>query len=232
MASQAAEDGTSKSFPQTLNSEQQMDVYQRLQDHLYVIFNAPCKPFESFPFKWKKEDLSVSITAIIEHFEENQQVSLIKSFNSILKMNMSGDYNRYVDVLRHLKASALKRHEGGIQFEVNINSKAEYLMEALKVSYFRTSVLWSHIKSYEDFINHCQIRYEQNDPFGNTGARVVTFSAYHGTPIFLMLCLLRQLEHGNEQCGFGQVIVIERNGLPNYGDDYNLHFCSGLIKWN
>jgi hypothetical protein len=63
---------------------------------------------------------------------------------------------------------------------------------------------------------------------------VVEFKAYDGLPIFLMLWLLRQLDVGKlgEKCGFGQVIIIDHNGLPHEGYDNNLHYSSGIIHWD
>jgi hypothetical protein len=212
-----------------LTAEQQRDTYKTLHSHLYLIFNAPSKNFVNYPFEWNDSECSVSITAIIEHFEETQQAALIKSCNSMLKK----DFSRAVPafLLKFLKADVLQREEGGIQFEANASTTPELLMEEIKIS--ECASLWGHVKTYDEFLQLCQVRYN-NKPFGSSSVRVVTFSAYHGTPIFIMLWLLRQLDYPkmSEACGFGQVIVTARNGLPSDGDEHNLHYSSGLIDWN
>ena len=219
----------------TLDVEQQKDVYQKLQNHFNVIFNAPCKYFAGYPFKWKDGECDVSITAIIEHFEEEQQDALIACCNKMLMKKGGHGSTSPAFIVSSLKASVLQRYEGGIQFEVNPSTSftkwpQERIMEEIKIS--DHADYWKHVETYSDFINHCQIRYNIK-PFGGTDVKEVQFHAYAGLPIFLMLWLLRQLDFEREsnKCGFGKVIVIDRNGLPEDGDDHNLHFSSGLIKW-
>ncbi len=214
----------------TLSVEQQKDVYQKLQDHLCVIFSAPCKRFAAYPFKWEEGECDISITAIIEHFGKAQQAALIASCNRMLGKKNS--VCRGVgSMVQFLKACDLKRAEGGIQFEVKPQWTEGKLMDEIKSSV--CAGLWDDIKTYSDFLIHCQIRFNIK-PFGGTDISVVSFRAERGLPIFLMLWLLRQLDYSkvSEECGFGQVMVIGRNGLPGDGDDHNLHFSTGFIDWD
>lgn len=218
-----------------LHVVQQKDIYQKLQNHFNVIFNAPCKYFPGYPFTWKDGECDVSITAIIEHFGEEQQDALTTSCNKMLAkkgghLNTGPDY-----VISSLKASKLQRVEGGIQFESNPSKSftkwtAERLMEEIKIG--ECAYFWTHIDTYSDFVNHCQIRFNVEN-FGGTDVKKVEFHAYAGLPIFLMLWLLRQLdfEIESDKCGFGKVIIVDRNGLPSDEHCHALHFSSGLIKW-
>lgn len=224
-----------KTPPKTLDVEQQVDIYQKLQNHFNVIFNAPCNHFPGYPFTWKDGERDVSITAIIEHFGKEQQDALINSCNKMLAkkgghLNIGPSY-----IVSSLKASELQRVEGGIQFEAYPSTSftkwpPERVMEEIRIS--DCADLWKHIKTYSDFINHCQIRYNIS-PFGGTDIKEVRFKAYAGLPIFLMLWLLRQLDFKREsdKCGFGKVIIVDSNGLPSDGHYHDLHFGSGIIKW-
>ncbi len=224
---------TAAKLPKALDPGQQDDIYRKLHDHMYVIFNAPCSKFPNFPFEWDRAEGNVSITAIIENFEEEQQANLIKSFNNSLRtLRFNGSC---IDsVSRYLKATILKRYEGGIQFEAGATGTPERIMEAIKIS--ECASLWNHVMTYADFLNNCQIRYK-NDPFGDSGVRIVRFVAYPGIPICLMLWLQRQLcfYKTSETCGFGQVIISHLNGLPSDSksdnNGHNLHFSCGLISW-
>ena len=226
----------STNIPKALDLCQQEDVFRKLNDHMYVIFNAPCSKFPNYPFEWDSAEGNVSITAIIEHFGDEQQASLIRSFNTSLR-SMRFNGGNYNPVSSFLKATVLKRQEGGIQFESNTKETPEHFMEHIKRS--KCASLWNHVETYTDFLNNCQIRY-RNDPFGESGVRMVRFIAYPGVPICLMLWLQRQLcyHKTSEACGFGQVIITHLNGLPSDSKSgaadasHNLHFSSGLITWD
>jgi hypothetical protein len=210
-----------------LNTQQQKDVYKYLQNHFYVILNAPCKHFEGYPFKWNDGENNVSITAIIENFQSEQQTALIANCNKMLR-NSYGRFSADVSITKMLSASNLQRDEGGVQF--NAKASTEHLMDQIKTC--ACADLWGHVKKYPDFLMHCQIRFDIQ-PFGGTDINVVKFIARAGVPIVVMLWLLRQLEFykESEACGLGKVIVISRNGLPEDGDEHNLHFGSGFINW-
>lgn len=213
-----------------LNPEKQKQVYQMIQNHLGIIFNAPCTKFHDYPFTWKENENSVSITAIIEHFEEEQQQALVDRCNMKLRRS-NFSISRIIWASECLKARSLRRHGGGIQFKLRSDVSDQAFMEILKES--DKADLWGHVKSLTDFVDTCQIRFHVK-PFGETYAKVVSFKAYHGVPIVIMMWLLRQLEGNisNDHYGFGQVIVMQRNGLPDAGsNDYKLHYGSGLIRW-
>jgi len=232
--------------PGALNVRQQKDTYQKLQDHFNVIFNAPCQLFDGYPFQMKDTEGGVTITAIIENFEKEQQDALIKNYNKMANRGKYVNEGRLFTapalnnlgsamITEGLKASKLLRVEGGIQFEVKSESpfnhwSPERLMRHVKES--ECAKFWTHVETYPDFVRQCQIRYDIR-PFGGTDVKIVTFEAYRCLPIFIMLWLLRQLEceERSSECGFGKVIIIDTNGLPGNEDDHHLHFSSGLIKW-
>jgi hypothetical protein len=215
--------------PRALNPVQQKQANQLIQEHLYIVFNGPCKRFPHYPFAWKESESSVYLTAIIEHFEEDQQHALAQRCNIKLKqMNFSGSLPIWASEC--LKARTLRRHGGGIQFKLRSCLSEKDFTEIMR-EYDRAN-LWEHVKNLNDLIDHCQIRFHIK-PFGQTTAKVVSFKAYSGVPIVLMMWVLRQLEcnKSRDLCGFGQVIVIQRNGLPDAGDDHDLHYKSGMIYW-
>ena len=223
-------------MPSALNPEQQVEVYHKLRDHFKVVMGGPCKEFPGYPFRadWGKG--GVSITAVIEHFEEGEQTALVAHFNKWLKGLEKGSPTKcgvFQGILPYmLRAEKLQRVEGGLQFGAK-KAFGQRLMDELKLN-SECKDLWVHIETYQDFLQSCQIRYTYNRPFGNTSARQVTFTAHQGTPIFLMLYLLRALDYDRTgaECGFGQVILTDRNGLPMDGDEeLILHFSSGLVDW-
>jgi len=219
--------------PTALNHEQQGEIYEKLRDHFRVVMGAPCRSFPGYPFPvdWGKG--GVFISAVIEHFEEEQQRALVAHFNRWFR-HVESRCGIFQGILPNLlKATDLKRVEGGVQFEANQTFGADGLMNELQLD-SKCKDLWTHVRTYQDFLSSCQIRYYLNKPFGNTSARQVTFTAHPGTPIFLMLYLLRALDYDRTgaECGFGQVILIDRNGLPTDGEaEHILHFSSGLVDW-
>ena len=189
--------------------EEREDIYSKLKSHFTLIGSAPCYNFAGYPFHFRNDiqesSYKVSITAVIEHFGEEQQQALVKRFQQFLKRPTSPGIFQ-PELCMMLKASTLQRMEGGIQFEAKDAVKPERLMEEIKVISEHRD-LWKEVVTYEDFQNLCQIRYRTNKPFGDTTARFVRFGAKEGTPIFLMIYLLMQLDSqkGREACGFGQV---------------------------
>lgn len=226
---------SAQSIPETLDVKKQKDVYKTLQSHFDVIFNAPCRYFPGYPFAWKDGEDRVYIKAIIEHFGDEQQKNLIASCNAMLAKKAGLNRIGTSRILLGLKASKLQRAEGGIQFEVPPPKQPHYhrtpeenVMENLAIC--NCAQVWKHIKTYPDFTNRCQIRYDIRS-FGDTDIKVVYFDAYHGLPIFIMLWLLRKL-HVPHDCDLGQVIVTDSNGLPGEDADYHLHFSSGIVNWD
>lgn len=215
--------------PNTLNPEQQKEVFRMLHSHMYVIFNAPATEFHNYPFQWDMGEGAVTITAIIEHFDKEQQAALIDCLNKALEGYRFSSADS-ASVSTFLKATMLERYEGGIQFVSNPLFPHINVMEKIKRS--KCGHLWDHINTYEDFLELGKIKF-QNDPFGSSGVSVVRFIAYSGTPLCVMLWLLRQLYcvEASDECGFGEVIITQRNGLPFDGDELNLHFNNGLIIW-
>jgi hypothetical protein len=124
--------------PPTLDVAQQKDVYKKLQHHFNVIFNAPCKPFPGYPFTQNGWKHAVSFTAIIEHFEDDQQRALISSYNKTLKKGSfcSSVVTGTASIVGSLQAKKLNRVEGGIQFEASPGSctawPPERVMQELK----------------------------------------------------------------------------------------------------
>ncbi len=132
-------------------------------------------------------------------------------------------------MIKLLNGSNLQRDEGRISFDVKTCScqHIELLMEQIKPC--DCADLLNHVNKYLEFRMHFQIGVDIQ-PFGGTDINVVKFKARAGVPIVIMLWLFRQLEFYMESdaCGLGKVITIGRNGLPEDGDDHNLHFSSGL----
>lgn len=218
--------------PKALNIEQQKHAYERIYDHLNVLLNAPCTRFPHYPFVWKEGECSVYVTAIVEHFEDEQQFALVTRLNKKLKqMNLCSNVPNWAS--EFLRARLLRRHDGGIQFKVKEEISETEFMEIVKGFDSDCANMWTHVKNFTDFLDHCQIRFHIK-PFGETTAKLVTFKAYHGTPIILMMWILRQLEcyQSRNACGFGQVIITLRNGLPDAGEDHSFHYKSGLINWD
>jgi hypothetical protein len=218
------------SLVKTLPKEDQKDIYSKIYDHMYVIFNAPCNKFPNFPFEWHEEEYKISFRATIENFGLEQQNALIARCNTMLK-GMRYSNSDTPSVSNYLKASFLQRAEGGIQFESRDDKTPERVMEQIKRC--KCAHLWNHVETYIDFINKCQIRFN-DQAFGNSSVRIVRFIAHPAVPICLMLWLLRELGYSESRkaCGFGDVIIHRPNGLPSAGDpDHDFHFCCGLIKW-
>jgi hypothetical protein len=213
----------------TLNLEQQKQTHKLLKDHLHVVFNYPCKSFPGYPFAWKEGESKVYFTAIIEHFEEAQEYALAERCNRKLrKMNFNDSHQIWA--LECMTAKYMRRNGGGIQFKARSSLYDKDIHDIIKE--VDHANLWGHVKSVRDVLDHCQIRFHV-EAFGATDAKVVSFKAYDGVPIVLMMWLLRQLEcrTPRDPYGFGQVIIVHRNGLPDAGDDHDLHFKSGLIFW-
>jgi hypothetical protein len=223
----------------THSAEEQKDIYKKLQGHFHVILHGPCKLFPGYPFTCKGWAREISITAIIEHFGKKQRDALIASCNRMLE-RQGGHLNTGVSsIVSSLRASDLRRAEGGIQFEADPSTSftqwaPERLMEELRTC--RCAGLWTHVPAYSDFVGQCQIRYNIT-PFGESDVKEVRFIPYPGVPIFLMLWLLRQLDfkEPREECGFGHVVIVGVSGLPDWEEEeeqHCLHFSSGVIKWD
>jgi hypothetical protein len=206
-----------------LTPEKQVKYEVKLRTHLYVIYNGPCYKFEGYPFKWDPEKFDVSITAVVENFEQEHQHKLVREFNRMLSK-----YDSYSNFNGRMIASSLDRVEGGIQFAA---LKGDiFLDEHVKSKGLANH--WAKFETYNDFIQHCQIRFTNNYHFGNTDARVVTFTACHAVPIYTMMWLLHQLDNTTSGVRniLGDVIISNTNGLPPVDD--HLHFGMGLIAWN
>jgi hypothetical protein len=214
-------------------------LYGKLRDHFDVVFHAPCRYFEGYPFAWTTGRNCVGISAVIEYFDKPQHEALLRNFNeSFHPPRQYGSFPAMCGVssevpwIHDLKATPLDRFEGGIQFEVNETLRDKDSFMTINFEESRFKCLYPSVKTYQDFLENCQIRFRRNEPFGRTSARYVTFEAYPGTPIIIMLWLLRLLDHTPEACGFGEVKITDRHGLPT--DEINshcLHFSSGLIRW-
>ena len=107
--------------------EEREDIYSKLKSHFTLIGSAPCYNFPGYPFHFRNDMFGgnkVSITAVIEHFGEEQQQALVKRFQQFLKRPTSPGTSVACGIFQPklcmmLKASTLKRVEGGIQFEAN-----------------------------------------------------------------------------------------------------------------
>ena len=113
-----------------MDTDQQVGVYRQLENHFKVVMYAPCNAFPGYPFKvdWTSGQ-HVSITAVIEHFEDKQQEALVIHFNTFLRS--SGSCGIFEGVLPSmLRAAKLERCEGGIQFEVK-DGDEEHLMDKM-----------------------------------------------------------------------------------------------------
>jgi hypothetical protein len=113
------------------------DVYAKLKSHFTLIGSAPCSYFPGYPFKFKDgAERIVSVSAVIEHFEKEQQAALVKSFKRFFKRaNESTRFKCGIfqpALCWMLKASPLLlcSSKGGIQFEANEIFKSESVMQA------------------------------------------------------------------------------------------------------
>lgn len=232
-------------MPAALTLAEQKEYAVKMQEHLAVVMNAPCAYFEGHPFLTaaaNKDGGGVYIKAVIERFVYDKyhadeaaaaaatdvQDILVERFNHLFQMgtNVSSHFHY------KLKATKLKRCEGGFQFEAKKEPEF-FIRDCLRAS--PVSGLWAKYagssSSYKAFTDDCQIRFTQNQPFGNTSARIITFSARGGVPLYIMLWLFRELSwpQSPSRQWMGHVEVIETNGLPD-GQDW-LCWYSSLITW-
>lgn len=213
--------------PSTLSPEEQKKVYHQLEDHFQVVMGAPCNSFPGYPFPVNWDKGAVKITAVIENFEEDQKKALVACFNDWFKSRGWGIFQAKLKDM--LKAAPLVNcAQQGIQFKAGKRTNPNELMQEI-TEFSPCKDLWEHVGNYQQFLETCRINYFNNSPFGYTTARRVTFSADHGVPLCLMLYLLHALE--NQMCGFGQVVVVDCNGLPRGSTATCLHYASGLVHW-
>jgi hypothetical protein len=199
---------------------------QQLQDHTEWIYMASCKHDIGSPFG----DNGVSITAVIEHFGEDQQ----KALNTWLNTNMSG-LSRFMGILQ---ATRLDRVEGGIQFTPSNGVKKDDFIADLNG--LASTDNYPELKSYlhdtseptsTSFFNECQIHFRDHRPFGKTTARTVVFDAFSAVPLCFMIEIKTVLET-NWLCrdlGLGEVAITKCKGLPDrYADDSMLRAYKNL----
>ena len=193
---------------------------QQLQDHTEWIYMASCKKGIGSPFG----DNGVSITAVIEHFGEDQQ----KALNTWLNTNMSG-LSRFMGILQ---ATPMDRAEGrGIQFTPSNGVKKDDFIADLNNDASTKDCL--ELKSYlydsseptsTSFFNQCKIRFGQNKRFGKTTARTVVFDACNAVPLCFMIEIKTILESGwlCSDLGLGEVAITGYTGLPDKYSDHSM----------
>ena len=191
-----------------------------LDNHMKWILMASCKPGIGSPFG----DEGVSITAVIEHFGEEQKKALIAWLND----NTHGA----PWFMKNLKATPLDRAEGGIQFKALDGVHGYEFISDLNSATMRGECL--ELESYlfyenaeptfTNFYSACQIRFSINKPFGKTTARKVLFNAYHGVPLCFMIDIQRILESSElcQKLGLGEVAITKYKGLPAPYSDHSM----------
>jgi hypothetical protein len=193
----------------------------QLADHTKWIHMASCKKGIGSPFG----DDGVSITAVIEHFGEDQQ----KALNTWLNTNMSG-LSRFMGILQ---ATPMDQAEGrGIQFTPSDGVEKGYFIAELNNDAGAEDGCLE-LKSYlsngseptsTSFFNQCKIRFWQNKRFGKTTARTVVFDAYNAVPLCFMIEIKTVLESSLlcSDLGLGEVAITGYTGLPDQYSDRSM----------
>lgn len=217
-----------------MDFEQRKAIKKQLDDHMNAIFELPCRNFPNYPFKWlkdidmEKDEPKVFIVMFMEHFGDAQKQTLLDKCNAMLKVTKY-NHSDSQSVSNFLKASELKKSGcEGIQFEVADTFTQQQVMDQIKGCKYPQ--LWSTIKKYADFVDNCQIHYNVQK-FGESTVSMARFIAQPAVPISIMLWLFRELNDTRGCHGFGKVYLVKTNGLPGGKVDIDLHFNSGLIRW-
>ena len=211
-----------------LTPEEQKEYTARLQDHVYIIYNAPCWKFDGYPsFPWNNEDGTVYIRAVVERFDLNERTALTAKFNSMIKK--SKEYQAMQpNITSQLFATSIDGAAGGIRFSTLIGE--EFMDNVLGC--MERPDLWDRFETHDDFADNCKIIFSENRHFGDSTVKIVKFTAHAAVPLYAMLWFHRELTTRDSEIRklLGEVTIFDTNGLPCIDDWITLD--SGLIKWN
>ena len=213
---------------QWLSQSEQREYSTKLMDHKFLLMSLPCSNQPNHPFEWSSRYDGVEIIAVVERFDKNAQYELVRDINNMLNCTYSQPSLINFPLMAKLDEQS-RPGSGYIKLELKEVKGRNEIHKRYQESLLQ-SPLWAGIGP--EYLDRMVIDFRM-DPFGETTATRLTFTAGVAVPLFVMMYILHKL-HGlesgcEEESHMGAVSITDTNGLPNKEDW--LHLGSGLFKW-